>query len=135
MTFKDNITSCAVTNEVVEAVMKAKNVTERGALFLLGFRLDMNLSSIVQKVRSLDCPHMLYEDKVFHGLLRNEVEYYTLPSGEVKLVVDKKGRPVYNNRPHWLQSVYEDNEVLQMKSLNKHNLVNILDFGNEWVEK
>lgn len=136
MAFDKLVTPTCVTDEVVQATMKLKNINERAALFMLGFRLDQNLHTYTHRVRHPKRPYELYEAKVHKGLLRNTVAYEFDMSGKVVPKLDDKGRLTYTNKPHHLQGTYEEYSVVGMKEFGgcEKSLTNILDFGNEYRE-
>jgi hypothetical protein len=129
LAFKEMVTPVAVTAEVVKAVMKAKNMSERGALFALGFRLDKNLMTKTHMVRCSHQPFKIYEAKVFHGLLRNKVAYTTDSVGNVEILY-KDGKMQFTKQPHDLKSTYELHTVVGMQNLNRQNVVHINNYGN-----
>ena len=79
-------------------------------------------------------------------LLRNQVKFKTNEYGKIEVEM-KRGRIQYvPNAYHPMKDVYLNTEVVNMDyipKMDKANLIlptdeqicNVLDFGNEWVEK
>lgn len=130
MAFKENTTPIAVTDEVVQAVMKHKGITEKDALFLLGFRLDNNLMTKVHMVRNPVRRYEIYETKVHHGLLRNKVQVVRNELGKFVTARNEKGQILYKNESHPMALTYETYIVVGMKDVSSHDMININDFGN-----
>ena len=130
MSFHNKTMPIAITSEIVEAVMKHKNIGERAALFLLGFRLDVNLMSKIHQVRHPQKPYLLYTTKVFHGLLRNQVKQARDAMGNVTAALNQQGQVLYTEEYHPMKLTYETYTIVGMEDVSKHELTNILDFGN-----
>ena len=130
MSFYNQTTPIAITNEVVQAVMKANNIGEKAALFLLGFRLDANLMSKSHKVRNPARPFELYDTKVFHGLLRNKVKQVRDENGNITVARNAKGHILYTDELHEMRLTYETYTVVGMKDVSKHELFDINSYGN-----
>ena len=147
MNFENStVVQAAVTEEVVKVVMAAKNVNEKGALFLLGFDTNSSIEKRRQAIRNPKRPYELYEGNVFSGVARNQVKFKTNEYGNVEVEM-KRGRIQYiPNVGHPMKDVYLNTEVVNMDyipKMDEANLIlptdeqicNVLDFGNEWVEK
>ena len=130
MSFHNKTTPISITAEVVEAVMKHKNIGEKAVLFLLGFRLDSNLMSKFHKVRHPQKPYLIYETKVFHGLLRNKVQQARDEFGNITAARNSKGHILYTEEYHHMELTYATYTVVGMQDVSKHDLINITDFGN-----
>ena len=132
--FLEMVVPCAVTESLTNNVMKHLDVTEKQALWLLGFDLKKPISTYKHRMRNPKRPYETHEAVAHHGVVRTRVRYNKLPSGNVQVDTDHKGNVIYTNRLHSLVDTYLHHEVVQELTLPESTeLVNILDVAKEYV--
>jgi hypothetical protein len=98
--------------------LKGEELTQKQALFLIGFDITKKIETRMQLFRCQKTPSKVKEGLVIKGYLRNRVKS-----------LDEKGKIVYTNIPHPLSKLYEECAVV---TGNAHltNLIDILEVGD-----
>jgi hypothetical protein len=125
---------CSVSIEVVEHVAKLmpeylldkhnSPIVPR-VLFMLGFQVDTRGMGYVEykgvRIRNKDRPYLTHETTIFNGRVRNEV-----------LRIDDEGSIIFcKTKPHFMERVYIENEILTLSGLDTTMMDNINDIGIE----
>jgi hypothetical protein len=99
-------------------LLKGEELTQKQALFLIGFDITKKIETRMQLFRCQKTPSKVKEGLVIKGYLRNRVK-----------CLDEKGKIVYTNIPHPLSKLYEGCAVV---TGNAHltNLIDILEVGD-----
>lgn len=112
---------CSVSVEVVEHVanlLPELLLKEDGTpntpriLFMLGFRVDKSGGGYTiynnVRIRNKDRPYLTHQTKIYNGRVRNEVSH-----------IDIEGNVVFlKNKPHFMERVYIENEILTLGGLD-----------------
>lgn len=123
---------CSASIEVVNHVaslMPDYLMTKEGTpiisrvLFMLGFQVDSDGTGFATyrgvRIRNKDRPYMTHVTTIFNGKVRKEVSH-----------VDATGNIVFNeNKSHFMERVYIENEVLTLGCLDTSIMENINTIG------
>ena len=99
-------------------LLKGEELTQKQALFLVGFDINKKTETRMQLFRCQKQPSKVKEGLVVKGYVRNLVKS-----------VDETGKIVYTNNPHPLSNLYQECTVV---TGNAHltNLIDILEVGD-----